>query len=143
MRHQKAGRKLGRTSSHRSAMFRNMLTSLFEHERIETTDAKSKELRKLAEKMITLGKKGDLHSRRQVLRVIHSKKVAKNLFDVIAPRFQARNGGYARIYKVGRRRGDNAPLSVIELLSNEEDNKQKKPLSKGRKKGDTKAIGSK
>lgn len=116
MRHQKTGRKLGRTASHRKAMFRNMVTSLFEHERIETTDAKAKELRKIAEKMITLGRKGDLHSRRQVLRVIQNKEIVKNLFDTIAPRYQDRNGGYTRIFKVGRRHGDNAPLSIIELI---------------------------
>lgn len=130
MRHQRAGRKLGRTSSHRKAMFRNMLTSLFEHERIETTDAKAKELRKIAEKMITLGKKGDLHSRRQILRVISNKKVAGNLFNNLAPRYQSRNGGYTRIFKVGRRRGDNAPLSIIELIPEEGVEIPRKGLSK-------------
>ena len=129
MRHQKAGRKLGRTSSHRRAMFRNMLTSLFEHEKIETTDAKAKELRKIAEKIVTLGKKGDLHSRRQVLRVISDKKIAKNLFDQIAPRYQSRNGGYTRIFKVGRRHGDNAPLSIIELIPEEKVENTKKVSS--------------
>ena len=116
MRHLKAGRKLGRTSSHRKAMFRNMLTSLFEHERIETTDAKAKELRKLAEKLITLGKRGDLHARRQVLKVIRDKKVVRSLFENIAPRYQNRQGGYTRIFKAGRRRGDNSPVSIIELI---------------------------
>jgi len=134
MRHQKAGRKLGRTSSHRKAMFRNMLTSLFEHEKIETTDAKAKELRKIAEKIVTLGKKGDLHSRRQVLRVISDKKIAKNLFDQIAPRYQSRNGGYTRIFKVGRRQGDNAPLSIIELIPEENVQKPKKRASGQQKK---------
>lgn len=129
MRHQKAGRKLGRTSSHRRAMFRNMLTSLFEHGKIETTDAKAKELRKIAEKIVTLGKKGDLHSRRQVLRVISDKKIAKNLFDQIAPRYQSRNGGYTRIFKVGRRHGDNAPLSIIELIPDGNVQKPKKVSS--------------
>jgi len=133
MRHQKAGRKLGRTSSHRKAMFRNMLTSFFEYERIETTDVKAKELRKIAEKMITLGKKGDLHSRRQVIRVIHNKKVIKNLFDTIAPRYQDRNGGYTRILKVSRRRGDNAPLSIIELVPEKGAKKPKKTSSKEKK----------
>ncbi|HCX90767.1 MAG: 50S ribosomal protein L17 [Deltaproteobacteria bacterium CG12_big_fil_rev_8_21_14_0_65_43_10] len=134
MRHQKAGRKLGRTSSHRKAMFRNMLTSLFEHEKIETTDAKAKELRKIAEKIVTLGEKGDLHSRRQVLRVISDKKIAKNLFDQIAPRYQSRNGGYTRIFKVGRRHGDNAPLSLIELIPEENVQKPKKRASGQQKK---------
>ncbi|MFA4909586.1 MAG: 50S ribosomal protein L17 [Desulfobacteria bacterium] len=137
MRHQQAGRKLGRTSSHRKAMFRNMLTSLFEHEKIETTDAKAKELRKIAEKIVTLGKKGDLHSRRQVLRVISDKKIAKNLFDQIAPRYQSRNGGYTRIFKVGRRHGDNAPLSLIELIPEENVQKPKKKASGQQKKKET------
>lgn len=134
MRHQKAGRKLGRTSSHRNAMLRNMTTSFFKHERIETTDAKAKELQKIAEKMITLGKKGDLHSRRQVLRVIHDKQVTKSLFDAIAPRYQGRNGGYTRIFKVGRRHGDNAPLSIIELVTDEKAGKPKKKSSDKKKK---------
>ncbi|MEW6003523.1 MAG: 50S ribosomal protein L17 [Nitrospirota bacterium] len=134
MRHQKAGRKLGRTSSHRKAMFRNMLTSLFEHEKIETTDAKAKELRKIAEKIVTLGKKGDLHSRRQVLRVISDKKITKNLFDQIAPRYQSRNGGYTRIFKVGRRHGDNAPLSIIELIPEESVQRPRKKASGQQKK---------
>ncbi len=133
MRHQKAGRKLGRTSSHRKAMFRNMVTSFFEHERIETTDAKAKELRKIAEKMITLGKKGDLHSRRQVLSVISDKKVVRDLFDTIAPRYLHRNGGYTRIFKTGRRLGDNAPLSVIELMP-EDDGTANKGSSKEKRK---------
>jgi large subunit ribosomal protein L17 len=111
-----------------------MLTSLFEHEKIETTDAKAKELRKIAEKIVTLGKKGDLHSRRQVLRVISDKKIAKNLFDQIAPRYQSRNGGYTRIFKVGRRHGDNAPLSLIELIPEENVQKPKKRASGQQKK---------
>lgn len=126
MRHQKAGRKLGRTSSHRDAMLRNMTTSFFKHERIETTDAKAKELQKIVEKMVTLGKKGDLHSRRQVLRVIYDKEVIKTLFDTITPRYHDRNGGYTRIIKIGRRRGDNAPLSIIELITDEKISKPKK-----------------
>lgn len=134
MRHQKAGKKLGRTSSHRKAMFRNMLTSLFEHEKIETTDVKAKELRKIAEKIVTLGKKGDLHSRRQVLRVISDKKIVKNLFDQIVPRYQGRNGGYTRIFKVGRRHGDNAPLSIIELIPEENVQKPKEMPPSGQQK---------
>jgi len=133
MRHRKAGRKLGRTSSHRKAMFRNMATSLFEHERIETTDTKAKELRKIAEKLITLGRKEDLHSRRQVLSFINNKKVAHNFFDNIAPRYQNRNGGYTRILKVGRRRGDNAPLSIIELIQEEVVEKPRKGLFAGKR----------
>ena len=115
MRHLKSGRKLGRTSSHRLATLRNMVTSLIECERITTTDAKAKELRRVADKMITLGKRGDLHARRLAMRVIRQKSTAKKLFDEIAPRFEGRNGGYTRIIKFKRRRGDNAPLSIIEL----------------------------
>src|SRR5512137_203610 len=116
MRHLKAGRKLGRTSSHRLASMRNMVTSLLQHEKIETTDAKAKELRPLTEKMVTLGKRGDLHARRLAMRVIRDESVAKKLFDDIAPRFKDRAGGYTRILKVGRRHGDNAPVSIIELV---------------------------
>jgi large subunit ribosomal protein L17 len=98
-------------------MLRNMVTSFFGHERIETTDAKAKELRKLAEKMITLGKQGNLHARRSALAVIKDKKVVKKLFEDIAPRFQDRQGGYTRIFKAGYRPGDGALLSVIELTA--------------------------
>ena len=134
MRHQKAGRKLGRTSSHRKAMFRNMVTSFFEHEKIETTDAKAKELRKIAEKMITLGKRGDLHSRRLVLRVVNDKDVVRSLFEDIAPRYQDRNGGYTRILKAGRRRGDNAPLSIIELVPEKGEKTPRKKSSRSKEK---------
>jgi large subunit ribosomal protein L17 len=120
MRHLKEGRKLGRTSSHRKALLRNMVTSLLEFEKIETTDAKAKELRKVADKMISWGKRGDLHARRQVLKVVNNKKTAQKLFGDIAPRFRERKGGYTRIIKTGRRKGDNAPLSIIELIPSEE-----------------------
>jgi large subunit ribosomal protein L17 len=115
MRHAKEGRKLKRTESHRKALLRNMVTSLLEHEKIETTHAKAKELRKVADKMITWGKRGDLHARRQSLGVIMSKKVVHKLFADLAPRFKEKKGGYTRIIKVGRRKGDNAPVSIIEL----------------------------
>lgn len=115
MRHLKAGRKLGMDTSHRLAVLRNMVTSLIEHERITTTDTRAKELRRLADKMVTLGKRGDLHARRLAMRVIREKRVAKKLFEEIAPRFAAKNGGYTRIIKVGRRHGDNAPISLIEF----------------------------
>lgn len=115
MRHRKTGRKLNRTSSHRNAMFRNMVTSLFAHEQIETTDAKAKELRRYADKMVTLGKRGTLHARRQALSFVRDRDVVKKLFEDIAPRFASRPGGYTRITKVGVRRGDAAPLSIIEL----------------------------
>ena len=116
MRHGKSGRKLGRTSSHRKAMFRNMVTSLFEHERIVTTEQKAKELRPIAEKMITLAKRGDLHARRQALSYIQSKDVVAKLFDEIQGQFADRQGGYTRIIKIGPRMGDNAEMALIELV---------------------------
>jgi large subunit ribosomal protein L17 len=117
MRHNKAGRRLGRTTSHRVAMFRNMVTSFLSHERITTTDAKAKELRSIAEKMITLGKRGDLHSMRLAAAYIREKSVVTKLFSEIAPRYTDRQGGYTRIVKLGLRPGDNASLSMIELVS--------------------------
>jgi large subunit ribosomal protein L17 len=119
MRHLNKGRKLGRTSAHRQAMFRNMATSLFRHEKIETTDAKAKDLRGFAEKLITLAKRGDLSARRLAFRDIRDDEVLKKLFDDIAVRYKARPGGYTRLTKVRIRRGDNAPMSVIELVGNE------------------------
>ncbi len=100
-------------------MMRNMVTSLLEHEKITTTDARAKELRKLAEKMITLGKRGDLHARRQALKVIRDPKVVGKLFEMVAPRYQERPGGYTRIIKLGHRAGDYASLSLIELVEEE------------------------
>ncbi len=120
MRHRKSGRKLGRTSSHRKALFRNMVTSLLEHERIQTTDAKAKELRGIADKMISLGKRGDLHARRQALGYIRSKDVTAKLFDELADRYRTRPGGYTRIIKVGNRVGECAPVSIIELVDRPE-----------------------
>ena len=119
MRHNSAGRRLGRTTSHRIAMFRNMVTSFLQHEKITTTDAKAKELRSIAEKMITLGKRGDLHATRQAAAYIRDKKVVTKLFTEIAPRYAERPGGYTRIIKLGIRPGDNAPVSVIELVEAE------------------------
>ncbi len=116
MRHRKSGRKLSRSSSHRQAMLRNMATSLLEHERIETTDAKAKELKRFADRMITLGKRGDLHARRQALSVLRSKEVTAKLFGDLAERFRDRPGGYTRVIKVGNRVGDAAPISIIELV---------------------------
>lgn len=121
MRHNKSGRKLGRTSSHRKAMFRNMVTSLFEHERIVTTKEKAKELRPIAEKMITLAKRGDLHARRQALSYINSEDVVTKLFSDIKDQFADRNGGYTRIIQTGVRRGDCADMAIIELVGYEED----------------------
>ncbi len=130
MRHQKAGRKLGRDSSHRVSMLRNMVASFFNNERIETTDAKARELRKLAERMITLGKQGNLHARRHALAVIRDRKAVKKLFEDIAPRFQEREGGYTRIFKAGHRLGDGAFLSVIELTSKASPRKKEKTGTK-------------
>lgn len=132
MRHNKAGRRLGRTTSHRVAMFRNMVTSLLNNERITTTDAKAKELRSIADKMVTLGKRGDLHAMRQAASYIRDKKVVTKLFATIAPRYKERNGGYTRIVKLGIRSGDNAPLSLIELVEEQIEAKPvaKKPVKK-------------
>ena len=119
MRHNNAGRRLGRTTSHREAMFRNMVTSLLNHEKITTTDAKAKEIRSVAEKMITLGKRGDLHSMRLAASYIREKSVVTKLFSTIAPRYKDRSGGYTRIIKLGIRQGDTAPISLIELVEEE------------------------
>lgn len=120
MRHRKAKYKLGINSTHRQAMLRNMVTSLFDHESIVTTEAKAKALRSLADKMITLGKRGDLHARRQALQVIRSKRTAKRLFEDIAPRYAGRNGGYTRVIKKGPRKGDSAQMAIIELVEKRE-----------------------
>lgn len=119
MRHNKSGRRLGRNSSHRAAMMRNMVTSLLDHEKITTTTTRAKELRKIAEKMITLGKRGDLHARRQALQVIRDRKVVGKLFEMVAPRYKERQGGYTRIIRLGNRQGDNAPTCLIELVEEE------------------------
>jgi large subunit ribosomal protein L17 len=116
MRHGKSGRRLGRTTSHREAMFRNLVTSFLNHEKITTTDAKAKEIRSVAERMITLGKRGDLHSLRQAASYIREKSIVTKLFSTIAPRFKDRPGGYTRIVKLGIRQGDAAPVSLIELV---------------------------
>src|ERR687883_1840763 len=114
MRHMKQGRKLGRTTAHRKALLRNLATALLDHERIITTEAKAKELRRVADKLVTLGKRGDLHSRRRALRVVRSNAVVRKLFDEVAPRFAARNGGYTRVLRLGYRPGDAAAMAVIE-----------------------------
>lgn len=111
-----AYRKLGRNSSARKALFRGMVTSLFVHERIETTEAKAKELRKYVDEMITLGKRGDLHARRQVFAFLMNEDAVKKLFDEIAPKYAERNGGYTRVIKLGLRKGDAAPLAILELV---------------------------
>ncbi len=116
MRHQKAGRKLSRTSSHRRALYRNMVTSLLLHEHIRTTEAKAKELRSHADQMITLGKRGDLHARRQAVAFIQSDEVVKKLFTELAARYKDRAGGYTRVIKLENRPGDNAPMAIIEMV---------------------------
>src|SRR2546428_9432083 len=117
MRHRKSGRQLGRNTHHRQALFRSLVTSLLEHERIETTEAKAKELRILAERMISLGKEGSLHARRRAAAYIRAKSVVSKLFKDLAGRFAARHGGYTRIIKTRRRVGDSAPMAVIELVT--------------------------
>lgn len=116
MRHGFAGRRFSRSSSHRKSMFANLAVSLIEHEQIVTTLPKAKDLRPIVEKLVTLGKRGDLHARRLVIAQIGNEPVVKRLFDTIAPRYATRNGGYLRIMKAGFRHGDNAPLAVIEFV---------------------------
>ena len=116
MRHKVAGRKLGRTTGHRRAMYRNLMTDLLDREKIVTTEAKAKEVRSLAEKMITLGKGGGLHSYRQALSLIMDEKVAAKVFAELAPRYAERPGGYTRIVKLGPRLGDGAPMVQLELV---------------------------
>jgi large subunit ribosomal protein L17 len=116
MRHGFAGRRFARSVSHRKAMFANLAASLIEHEQIVTTLPKAKDLRPIVEKLVTLGKRGDLHARRLVIAQIGNEKLVKRLFDTIAPRYAQRNGGYLRIMKAGFRHGDNAPLAVIEFV---------------------------
>ena len=138
MRHRVKAGTLGRSASHRTAMYRNLVTSLFEHERVRTTDAKAKGVRSLAEKMITLGKRGDLHARRRALRVIRRREVAAKVFDDLAERYRDRPGGYTRIVKLGIRPGDAAAMSIIELVESGEpaahapkaDEKAGKPAAK-------------
>ena len=116
MRHRKQGRKLNRTSSHRKAMFANMAASLNEHEQIVTTLPKAKEMRSVADKLITLAKRGDLHSRRQAISQVRNVEQVKKLFDELGPRYKERPGGYTRVLKAGFRFGDNAPMAVIEFV---------------------------
>lgn len=120
MRHQNKGRKLSRNGAHRSALLKNLVTSLFKHESIETTSAKAKELRGVAERLISTAKKSDLHARRLVNQTVRDKDVLKKLFDQIAPRFLTRAGGYTRVLNSGFRRGDNAPMSIIQLTDRSE-----------------------
>ena len=125
MRHGAAYRKLGRTASHRQAMFANMAASLIKHEQITTTLPKAKELRPFVEKLVTLGKKGDLHSRRQAISHVRDVTQVGKLFETLAPRYAERNGGYIRIMKAGFRHGDNAPMAVIEFVDRDAEAKGK------------------
>ncbi|MEW6298911.1 MAG: 50S ribosomal protein L17 [Thermodesulfobacteriota bacterium] len=120
MRHLKNGRKLNRTAAHRKALMRNLVKALLKREQIRTTDAKAKELRRWADRIVTLGKKGTLHARRQAFAVLGSRKLVQRLFDEVAPRFHNRAGGYTRVLKLGPRRGDAAPLSVVEFTVRKE-----------------------
>lgn len=133
MRHRKSGVKLNMSSSHRQAMFRNMVTSLFKHDRIRTTVVRAKELRRWADHIITLAKRGDLHARRQALAIVREKDVVHKLFEEADKRFGKVNGGYTRITKLGRRPGDAAPISIIELISAEDKPKKKKKKAKAKK----------
>lgn len=116
MRHNMSGRKLNRTSSHRKAMFMNMANALIKHEQISTTLPKAKELRPYVEKLVTLGKRGDLHARRQALSTLQDKAMVNKLFDALSGRYKERNGGYTRVLKAGFRYGDNAPMAIIEFV---------------------------
>ena len=119
MRHLKSGRKLGRTKSHRKALLANLATSLFAHKSIVTTTPKAKEARSTVERLVTFAKKGDLASRRRVLRTVKNKALVKELFEDIAPKYADRNGGYTRVIKIGNRKGDNAPMAIFEMVGYE------------------------
>ena len=139
MRHRNANRKLSRNSSHRRSMLRNMVTDLLDHGRLMTTLPKAKEVRPLAEKMITLGKRDNLHARRQLQSFLLRDGVAKKVFDSIAPRFSDRNGGYSRIIKLGNRKGDGADLAIIELLGSELEVKKAERAEKAKEKDSKKS----
>ena len=123
MKHNIKNKKLNKTSSHRKAMFMNMSNALIKHEQITTTLSKAKELRRFVEKIVTLGKKGDLLSRRKAISILQDQKMSKKVFDVFAERYKARSGGYTRIIKLGNRYGDNAPTAVIEFIDRDENAK--------------------
>ncbi|WP_119307764.1 50S ribosomal protein L17 [Cohaesibacter haloalkalitolerans] len=133
MRHGKSGRKLNRTASHRKAMFANMAAALIKHEQIVTTLPKAKELKPIAEKLITLAKRGDLHARRQAIAQIRDKDMVAKLFETLGPRYTERSGGYTRVLKAGFRYGDNAPMAVIELVDRD-------PAARGTDSGPTAEV---
>jgi large subunit ribosomal protein L17 len=136
MRHLKAGKRLGRSSAHRLALYRNLVAELVKRDRIETTDAKAKELRRIADRMVTLGKQGTLAARRRAAAYMRSPQAVRRLFDDVAPRFQDRPGGYTRVTKLGLRTGDAAPMSIIEFTGTSE---ELKPTKKPRRKAATEA----
>jgi large subunit ribosomal protein L17 len=138
MRHRKSGVKLNRTTSHRQAMFRNMVTSLLKYNRIKTTEAKAKELRRWADHIVTLAKRGNLHARRQAMAIVREKDVVHKIFEEAQDRFGAISGGYTRIVKIGRRPGDAAPLTIIELVSS--DDITPAPSKKAKPVADEKAV---
>jgi large subunit ribosomal protein L17 len=125
MRHKMSGRKLNRTSAHRKALFMNLANALIKHEQISTTLPKAKELRPFVEKLVTLGKRGDLHARRQAVSVLQDKDMVAKLFDALAKRYEKREGGYTRVLKAGFRYGDNAPMAIIEFVDRDVDAKGK------------------
>jgi large subunit ribosomal protein L17 len=130
MRHGMSGRKLNRTSSHRKAMFVNMAVSLLTHEQIETTLPKAKELRRVADKMITLGKRGNLHARRQAVSILKDRALVGKLFSTLAERYKERSGGYTRVLRAGYRYGDSAPMAIIELVDRDPDAKGAEDLAR-------------
>jgi large subunit ribosomal protein L17 len=140
MRHRKAGLKLSRKTGHLNSMFRNLVTSLLKYDRIRTTDTKAKELRRWADRLVTLAKRGDLHARRQALAIAQEPAVVHKLFEIAAERFGKVSGGYTRITKVGFRPGDAAPMTLVELIGGEEEGKKKK---KAKKKTAAKTAGAK
>lgn len=139
MRHQRAGKKLGRDSAHRRALYANLAGALIEHGRIRTTEAKAKAVRPIAEKMITLGRRGDIHARRQALAYLRSQDVVHKLFSEVAPRFADRPGGYTRIVKLGLRPGDSAPMAYLELVDHVP---QARPAPAARRQAEPAAAGS-
>jgi large subunit ribosomal protein L17 len=143
MRHRVNTRKFGRTSAHRLSMFRNMVSSLLEHEKLETTHEKAREVGRLAERMISLGKRGDLHARRQALRVVRGREVQAKLFGELAERFADRSGGYTRVLRTRRRHGDAAEMSIVALLEPTAASAAKAPKEKGEKAPRKKAAAGK
>ena len=137
MRHRKSGRKLGVTTKHRKAMFRNMATDLLRNGKINTTDTRAKEIRRVVEKLVTLGKNGSLHARRKALAYVRDRAVVEKLFSELAQRYMERPGGYTRIIKLGYRRGDNAPVSLVELVTEEYKTKRKRRKAKPKAKAES------